>query len=391
MSRTTAQRWKAVPLGWKIVIIVLGAAIALHLASSYLGSAVGSGSKHSLGNASSFDASSKGTEAMAQLLSANDHSVTSLTTSLASVNVSKPATLFILDPTNWLNSDSQTTRVLLHSGAEVVFAGAPVNSKELSSLLGTNSVPEWSASPAGTIVTSPSVQSSLLPGVTTVVSLGNGSWKTRAGLQVLLASSHSVFALSKRIGNGRLILLASASPLENVNLTRGDNAAFALDLGGKKSSPVFFDEYNHEVLVSGTGLAGLPASWRWGLALGLLAAALWLVSASRRFGPIESEARSLIPSRAKYLEAVASLLAAKPEGQLGDGLVSLCDATRERMHALYRGPIGLADDDTVRSGSFELPGQSDLLSVVNKRPQTRAEALEVGKAFALLQKGRDHI
>lgn len=391
MSRTTVQRWQAVPLGWKILLILLGVVIAAHLFSSYFASAVGSGSRRSFGHASSFDASPTGTEAMAQLLSMNEHSVTSLTTPLASANISKPATVFILDPTNWSNSDSQSARNLLQNGDELVFAGAPANTKELSSLLRTDNVPEWSSSPVGTSVTARGVQSSLIPNATSVVSLGHGSWKTRSGLQMLTASSHSILGLTKRIGNGRLILLASASPLENANLTRGDNAAFALDLARESSSPVYFDEYNHGVVMSGTGLAGLPASWRWGLGLAILAALVWLVSASRRFGPIEPDARELIPSRAQYVEAVATLLAAKPDEQLGDGLASLCYATRERMNSLYSGFKKFNDDDSVQDKSIEWPGRADLFSIANRMPRTRAEVLELGKAFAQLQKGRDQI
>ena len=56
-------------------------------------------------------------------------------------------------------------------------------------------------------------------------------------LRTLLGGSRGALALLAEVGRGRLVLLASSSPLDNGLLGCDDNAAFALDLAGPAGSP----------------------------------------------------------------------------------------------------------------------------------------------------------
>jgi hypothetical protein len=111
-----------------------------------------------------------------------------------------------------------------------------------------------------------------------------------------------------RVGRGRLLVLAVTSPLQNALLDKGGNAAFALALVGSPGRRVVVDETVHGYGRE-RGLAALPERWKWALGGLLLAAAAWVASRLRRFGPAEEESRSLPPPRRAYVDAVGAALA----------------------------------------------------------------------------------
>ena len=59
------------------------------------------------------------------------------------------------------------------------------------------------------------------------------------------------------------------------------------------AAPVAFDEYDHLLTSSGSGIAGLPGHWQAGLLLALVAVVVWILSAARRFGPATAASREL--------------------------------------------------------------------------------------------------
>jgi hypothetical protein len=126
------------------------------------------------------------------------------------------------------------------------------------------------------------------------------------------------------------VLLASSSPLENASLGQADNAALALDLV-TPGAPAVFDEYDHGFGRPGTGLAGLPAPWRWGLGFLLLAVFVWILSASRRFGPPDGSGRMAVPPRVLYVDAMATLLSTRPTDQVIEAVTPVRDEARRRL------------------------------------------------------------
>ena len=82
------------------------------------------------------------------------------------------------------------------------------------------------------------------------------------GALPLVQGDDGPIVLLRTAGEGRIALIADASPLQNRRLDEADNAALALALGGP--GPVTFVESVHGY-GTGTGLAALPGRFRWAL------------------------------------------------------------------------------------------------------------------------------
>lgn len=145
------------------------------------------------------------------------------------------------------------------------------------------------------------------------------------------------------VGEGRVVALADAGPLQNVSLGQADNAAFALAAAGDRDRPVVFVESVHGYGAS--GLDAVPAAWKWaaaGLVVALLAG-LW--AAGTRFGPAEPGARALRPPRRDHVEAVAAGLdLTEPVSDLPRALAEGADAARSR-----RARLGVEDPSVLPS------------------------------------------
>ena len=184
------------------------------------------------------------------------------------------------------------------------------------------------------------------------------------------------------------MLLASSSPLDNENLSRADNAAFALDLAGPAGAAVIFDEYDHLRSSAGSGIAGLPGHWQAALALGLVAVVVWILSAARRFGPPAPVERELAPARVGHVDAVAALLASGPPGRLVAGAEPLRHAAREQLCRAL-GARSEASDSELRTSAGPVAIAPDLVNAVLTEPGSQADLLALGKAYvALAQRGR---
>jgi hypothetical protein len=309
---------------------VLAAIAGVELASSTIGGIAGNGSGAS-GPSSSYDSSATGTEAMAQLLTQRGHRVERLTTTLSDATLPTGGTVFVLDPTSWSGADTRALKEDAADGDRVVLGGRSPGPGVLRSLLGAISPPVWRAAAAGT--THPVADLPEVAGVHSVLSTGSGTFaRSVTGAQEpvpLLRGPSGVLAVEVE-GRGTVILLASSTPLDNASLGQADNAALALDLVAP-GAPVVFDEYDHGFGRPGTGLAGLPASWRWGLGFLLLAVFVWILSASRRFGPPDGPGRITVPPRVLYVDAMATLLSTRPTDQVVEAVAPVRDEARRRL------------------------------------------------------------
>jgi hypothetical protein len=385
---SAVDRWRRIALGWRIVMIVVALVVAGELASSTVSGLNRSGSGAS-GPSSSFDASATGTEALTQLLTERGVDVIRLTTSLGATALPAHSTVFVLDPTSWNASDTTSLRRALDEGDRVVVGGPSPAPGVLRALLGVGSPPAWTSVPAGT--SHPVTDAPEVDGVGTVSAAGTGSYRappTGAGEPVpVLEGPGGILALV-RPGRGTLVLLATASPLQNGSLARSDNAAFAVDLVAP-GSRLFIDEYDHGFGRPGAGLAGLPAPWRWGLGLLLLAIVVWVLSAARRFGPPDEPDRITVPPRVHYVDAMATLLSTRPADQVVRAAAPVSAEARRRLCRR----LGLAGDcsDEVLAAHLAHAWDAtavpaEVVTAVLRPPTTADDVVAVGMALSQLDR-----
>jgi hypothetical protein len=187
------------------------------------------------------------------------------------------------------------------------------------------------------------------------------------------------------VGAGRVVLLASASPLRNGYLGDADNAAFALDLAGGPGRAVVFDEYAHGY--GSGGIDALPSRWKWALLLAGLAALVWMWSAARRFGPPQDAERPVAPARVGYVDGLATVLAATDARFVGAAVEPVGRAARAALCRL----LGVPDDtaDEVLARAARLAGiPEDLTRAALDAPTDKQGALATGRALAWLERQR---
>jgi hypothetical protein len=376
-----------VPWRWRIVLIVIALLVGVELVSSTFTGLVGGGNGAS-GPASSFDSSSSGTEALAQLLALRGHRVHQLTDSLGSSALPRHSAVFVLDPTSWNASDTRALVTALSAGNQLIIGGRPP-AGVLRALLGKADVPSWRSAVAGS--THPVSALPLVTGVTTVLATGRGVYvptatTTPSGLTPLLAGPEGDLALVGGHG-GSIVLLGSSSPLRNGSLARADNAALALHLVAS-GAPVVFDEYDHGFGQVGAGLAGLPAAWRWGLAFALLAIVVWVVSAARRFGPPDQPGRITVPPRVRYVDAMATLLSSRPPDQVIEAVAPVRVEARHRLCRRLGLPTDVNDDAVARrlADVGSVPGlTAEQTDVILRAPSSIADAVALGTVLAQLE------
>jgi hypothetical protein len=385
MSAT--ERWRRVPFGWRVVIVIVVAVVVAEYASSVVSGLGGSGGG-AVGSSSTYDSSATGTEALAQLLGERGHAVERLGAPLADRPATARRTVFVLDPATWSSADTAALRRDLAVGDRVVLGGRPPTA--LSRLLGISSPPSWQSAAAG--ATHPVSAATELTGVHTVISPGPGAYVgtgAPAGtVTPLLRGPGATLAFVAGAGPGSVVLLASSSPLRNGVIGRADNAAFALDLV-PSGWAVTFDEYDHGFGRPGTGLAGLPAPWRWGLGLALAAVLVWILSAARRFGPPDPPARIPVPARVRYVDAMATLLSTRPAHDRVEAAEPVRREARRRLCRHLGVPFDAADDVMAARlaygvGATGVPAST--AEAVLRPPATPEDLVALGAALAELER-----
>ncbi len=385
---TFTERWRRLP-GWsRILLSVVALALVVQIAGSFVGGVTGSGNNVS-GTASSYDTSAVGTAALAQLLSDRGQSVSRVAVPLSPASVARATTLFTLDPVRWTSSATRAVAHLLALGQTVIVSG-PVADRAALDEVGLGTLVTWQHRVVG--LATARGTSTFVRGVTTLFSPGAGSLRVSGTLprsdQILAEGQSGTLALAIH-QTGWLIVLASSSPLQNHSLASTDNAAFGLNLAQPRSPSVTFDEYIHGFGSGASGLAGLPAPWRFGLGTILVALGIWIYSASRRLGPPQHADRDLIPPRIRYVDAVATLLGSKDATQRADAVAPVTAevrATLVRRFALAPD----ATDDSLRRAARDSVGRereyAELVAIATTSPRTPDEVLAVGHALSLLRR-----
>ena len=272
---TASERWRASPRWLRAVVVLVAALAVIELGSSLVSGVFGS-SPSGDQDSSSFGTSSSGVAAVTQLLAEHGHAVDRSTVPVSGADLPADTTLFVVDPVGWTPPDTTAVRSLLARGGHVVVAGQPPAGLATAMFPGGDP-PGWQDLPAGPGPTARSIGSSSVVDGISQVSIGiEGSVGTVGDAGVILSGADAPFAVAGRAetdGGPQSVLIGSSTFLTNGALDRVDNAAFALNLAGPSGRPVVFDEYDHGYGRAGSGLAGLPRWWRWGLGLALAAMA----------------------------------------------------------------------------------------------------------------------
>ena len=319
-------------------------------------------------DSSAYATQPRGAAAYAELLRRDGHPVRYLRAALDDATLDPGATLVVLDPPALDGAERRALGRFLRAGGRLVAGGEAAGRGVVPR------APTWA--PSGPLAAVPATPVPETRFVRQVVSAGPGGFVASGGAVVALGDGPGLLAVAP-VGRGRALLLADASPLQNRLLARADNAALAVALAGPSRRPVTFVESVHGFGRT-TGLAALPARWRLALVVAALAAALWLVSRARRFGPAEDPGPDPPPARREHVEALAIAL-----GRVRDRDVALAPVqAAARAQVLRRAALaGDAPDAAVREAALRLGFEEDEAAALTGEHGTD-EVLALGRALA---------
>jgi hypothetical protein len=287
----------------------------------------------------------RGAAAYAELLRRAGHPVAYLRDPLHEARLDPAGTVVVLDA-DLEHGERATLARFVRAGGHLVVAGRDAGAGVVPR------APRWSED--GLRSARPSTPVPETSGVRQVRSAGAGGFASAGGALLALGDDAALLAVA-RAGDGRALLLADASPLQNRLLGEADNAALGIALAGAPGRRVTFVESVHG-FGRATGLAALPARWQLGLAVALLAALLLLLSRARRLGPPEQTGAEPTPARREHVEAIALALhrAREPDAALAPVRAAA------RAQVLRRAALGPgAPDDDVRAAALQLGFEED--------------------------------
>lgn len=328
---------------------------------------------------SSYATGDDGLAAFAELLARHGHPVERLRVSLDRAELDPGTTLVVADPGPLSEREVGALAAFVGAGGHLLAAG-PGAAPALAGLPGGG--PGWE--PSDIRSARPLVPVPEVAGVGTVEPAGVGAWSDAGGTLPVLGGGDGLLATVATIGQGRVVALADASPLQNRLLARADNAALALAVVGGGGRPVAFAEEHHGY-GRRTGVGAVPSRWRWALAGGFLAALVWMWSRARRLGPPDDVERSGPPPRRAYVEALAGALARTRQP---DVVVAPLQERARRRLAAQAGLAPDAPERELRRAAAGLGLGQDSVDALFRPPRTDDEVVSVGRAVAQLVERR---
>ncbi len=310
----------------------------------------------------------RGAAAYAELLRRDGHRVRYLRDSLDAASLDPAATIVVLDAPALQAGERRALARFVRAGGRLVAGGEDAGGGIVPR------APVWV--PDGPRIARPVAAVPETRDVRTVTSGGEGGFISLRGAQPALGEHPALLAVA-RAGRGRALLLADAAPLQNRMLARADNAALAVALAGPARRPVAFVESVHG-FGRATGLAALPARWRLALAIGVLAALLWLASRARRLGPAQDDGGEPTPARREHVEALALALRRAHDAEAALAPVQAA----ARAQVIRRATLAPdAPDAAVREAAMRMGFEDDEAAVLTGEHGTE-EALALGRALA---------
>jgi Domain of unknown function (DUF4350) len=269
---------------------------------------------------SSFATAPDGIAAWADLARRSGREVRALRERWSDETLPAEGTVVVLDPDDFTRGQARALRRFAEGGGRVVAGGRDPGPwiGELARGL------EWERGgdeAARVLVPAPETGAAA-----SLRTRAEGHWERAGGALPVAAGADGPIVLVQTAGEGRIALVADPSPLQNRLLDDADNAALALALAGP--GPVTFVESVHGY-GEATGLAALPARFRWGLILLGLSGLLLIAARWRRLGPPEPPEEPLFPPRRAYVDALAATLARSRDRR--SAVESVRSAARERL------------------------------------------------------------
>jgi len=301
---------------------------------------------------SSFATAPRGLAAWAELLDRSGTEVRRLRERPSDATLPAEGTVVMLDPESFTRGQAQALRRFAERGGRVVAGGAEPG-EWLAGLTG-GEPPRWD----------------------------DGG---EPGARVLVPAPETGAAQSLRTaeaGEGRIVLLADASPLQNRLLDEADNAALAVALAGP--GPVTFVETVHGYGTA-TGLAAIPARFGWALILLALSALVLIAARWPRMGPPEPPEEPLFPPRRAYVDALASTLARSRDRRAANEAVR--SAARERLARRAALARDANDEAWVKAARAAGLGHEEARALVDGAADD--DGIAAGRALAYLSGGRE--
>ena len=356
--------WHRLGTGPRIAVVLGGAVVSVNIALAAVDAVVGK--EPSGPTSSSYATAPEGAAGWAGLLADNGHPVRRLRQALHEADLDPGATLVIADPSRLAPDEVAAAEAFVRSGGRLIATG------RTALPAATRMIPELRWRPSGPEQARPLVPVPEVAGVREVTTAGTGAFTDAGASLPILAGNNEgdVLGVVAAAGDGRVVALADTSPLHNRRLADADNAALALSVVGPRGRPVVFAEAAH-----GYGDGGgqalpitLPARATGGLTAAGVAAAVWMWSKGRRFGPPEDRQRPLPPPRRAYVDALAATtaLAGRPD----EAVAPLRQRAAARLDA--------------GAGTLLTADEQELL----RRPVTsHQELLQLGRVIARLERG----
>ena len=369
--------WRALSPVPRALVLVGAALLAVNVLTGAVGSMLGGGPAGPA--SSSYATAPEGLSAWATLLDEQGHRVARLRDTVDRVSLDPAATLVIADPGAIQLQEPAPIDRFVRAGGRLVVSG------ERASVLAATMVRGLQWAPGG-----PS-RASTVPGqdeiggeLLEVSTVGAGHWReVGAARSVVAGDGQSVLAVAE-VGAGTVVALADTSPLTNDRLDEAGNAALAIAIAGAPDRPVLFTEAGHGYGADGFGLDDLPDGWATVVIGTGVAAALWLWSRARRFGPPNDADELPPPPRRAYVDALAAMTARA--GAPAEAVAPLRGRARRQL-ARRAAVDERASDDELRRAAGRAGVDEHLVDAVLAVPSSSAAVMELGRAAARLEEG----
>ena len=370
--------WRGLHPAARAIVVIVAGVVVLNVALRFLDSST-RGADETAPRSSSFSTGSTGVAAWAELLRRNDYSTDRIRGDIDDEILRVDETVVVLDPDSVSREEEHRLRVFVEAGGRLI-AGGDSSVDLLRALL--DDPPEWSVE--GLRRARAEDDAPEVAGIGEVVAVGDGSWGETGETEPVLGNDDVTIATVADVGDGRVVMLADPSVLQNQLLDRGDNAGFALQIVGD-SATVRFAEGQHGY-GDAAGLGAIPNRWKFALVGLALASILGAVAAGRRLGPPEDEARDLPPPRRVYVDAVAESLARTHRP--AEALAPLQAATRARL-ARRAGLGPQATEDDLRAATTRLGWTAEEIDALFAPTTDDYAVVSAGRALARAMGGSE--
>ena len=307
-----------------ITAIVVAGVFALVLLIDFVGTVTNPPRSSTTQSNSAQSTSTTGLRAYAQLLSGYHYRV-HRTTSIGSLNDASPGTIFVLDPDSLTRSEASQLEDHARFGWRVIVGGQLDYQlfQNVDLQVGYSATVTWN------------VNNQQRWNAKTIDSHSPQAFTTHANAEVEIGDQDAALLTSVSFGSGTMYFLATTDPLRNNNITTSDNAGFAVALAGATTNDIYFVETPPSS--GGSGFAALPKRWRTAIVIGCIAAIFWAWSRAKRFGKVDAQERTLAPTRALYLDAMAEHLAQSHDNAAARHTIATAagDLVLGRQHGTY--------------------------------------------------------